>query len=162
MENADQVGMERILTIYNITAPEDGGTYDCLVLNEAGFGYSSGVLYLPPEFVVHPEDVLASEGDAFNLTCLAESFPYPSYQWQMMNRTTMEYVDIPGENNTYLEFPSVTANDFGRYRCVAINTINGIVMNGTSNSSVVTGMGLPNALYNLSLNNKNDFHVINC
>ena len=132
--------MEPIYNIYNITAPEDGGTYDCVVLNDAGFGYASGVLYLPPEFVVHPVDMLASEGDAFNLTCLAESFPYPSYQWQMMSRTTMEYVDIPGENNTYLEFVNVTFNEFGRYRCVAINTINGVMMNETSNSSVVTGM----------------------
>ena len=140
MENADQVGTDPILNLYDITAPEDGGTYDCVVLNEAGFGYASGILFLVPEFVVHPEDMLAAEGDAFNLTCLAESFPYPSYQWQMMDSTTMEYVDITGETNTYLQFPNVTFNDLGRYRCVATNVINGIMMNETSNSSLVTGM----------------------
>ena len=139
MMSAVQVGMEPTLNIYNISAPKDGGTYDCVVLNDAGFGYASGVLNLPPEFVVHPEDVLAREGDNFNLTCLAESFPYPLYQWQMMNRATMQYDDILGETNNYLEFTSVTANQFGHYRCVASNTINGINMTETSNSSLVTG-----------------------
>ena len=140
MMNADQVGMEPTLNIYNITAPENGGTYDCVVLNDAGFGYASGVLNLPPEFVVHPEDMLAREDDSFNLTCRAESFPYPLYQWQMMNRTTMQYDDILGETNNYLEFTSVTADQFGRYRCVASNTINGINMTSMSNSALVTGM----------------------
>ena len=142
MENGDLVGTEPILNLYEITAPEDGGMYDCVALNDAGFGYASGVLYLPPEFVVQPEDMPTSEGDSFNLTCLAESFPYPSHQWQMMSRTTMEYVDIPGENNTYLQFTNFTLNDAGRYRCVATNVINGVTMNVTSNSALVAGMSI--------------------
>ena len=142
LENSVPVGTDPILNLYEITAGQNGGTYDCVVVNDAGFGYASGVLYLAPEFVVHPGDALTREGGSFNLTCLAESFPYPTYQWQMMSRTTAEYVDIPGENKTYLEFTDVTVNDFGRYRCVARNVINGLTMSTASNAAVVAGMKL--------------------
>ena len=120
-------------------APMHGGTYDCVVVNAAGFGYDSVTLYVHPTFVQDPMDTLTEYGQTINLTCLAESFPYPTYQWQMRNRDSGYYENITGETDTVLTLSPVQFDDVGRYRCVATNVIDGIERTANSSSALVTG-----------------------
>ena len=128
--------MNPVLNRTDITAPEDGGEYICIAVNDAGVGLSTSQLNVLPEFVEQPLSINTTVPSSFNLTCLAESFPYPSYQWQMMNTGMFE--DIEGENRTYLEFDPVDFSDFGMYRCVATNTINGEEYTNTSEAALIT------------------------
>ena len=72
------------------------------------------------------------------LTCEVEAFPSPSIQWEKMNRVTKMFEAIVGENNTVFMINSVIFNDFGMYRCVASNVINGVEYNATSSAALVT------------------------
>ena len=133
------VGTQPELTLTSITAPMHGGTYNCIVVNDAGFDHDSGTLYVLPTIVQDPVDTFTRDGETISLTCLAESFPYPTYQWQMMNRDSGVYEDIPGETEAVLTLFSVQFNDYGRYRCVATNIIDGIERTVNSSSALVTG-----------------------
>ena len=130
--------MNPVFNLTDITAPENGGEYICIAVNDAGVGLSTSELNVLLEFVEQPQSINATVPSSFNLTCLAESFPYPSYQWQMMNRGTLMFEDIDGENRTTLEFDPVDFSDFGLYRCVATNTINGEEYTNTSEASLIT------------------------
>ena len=72
------------------------------------------------------------------LTCVAEAFPSPSIQWEKMNRVTEMFEAIVGENNTVFMINSATFSNFGMYRCVVSNVINGVEYNATSSSALVT------------------------
>ena len=132
-------GREPELILTDITAPANGGTYDCIVINDAGFGHNSGTLYVLPTIVQDPMDTLARAGDVITLTCLAESFPYPTYQWQMMNRISGFYDNITGETEASLTPFAAAFSSFGRYRCVASNVIDGIERTVSSSSALLTG-----------------------
>ena len=72
------------------------------------------------------------------LTCEAEAFPSPLIQWEKMNRVTGMFEAIVSESSTVFMINSVTFSDFGMYRCVASNVINGVEYNTTSSEAVVT------------------------
>ena len=72
------------------------------------------------------------------LTCEAEGFPSPSIQWEKMNRVTGMFEAISGETSTVFMINSVAFSDFGMYRCVASNVINGVEYNATSLAALVT------------------------
>jgi len=94
------------------------------------------MLYVRPTIVEHPEDQLLSYGENFTLSCRAESFPYPEYQWQKYNTTTQSYYMLSGENSRVLSFNQVEHHDYGIYRCVAtVPVINAVAY---SNNATVT------------------------
>ena len=132
------ISMNRTLTLNSITAPDNGGQYTCVAVNEAGNGTSTGTLYVLPEFVVHPQSINTTNGSAFNLTCIAEAFPLHTIQWQRMNRSSGQFEDIVGQTMNYLEFNPVNHGDFGMYHCVATNYINGEHFENISDSALVT------------------------
>ena len=72
------------------------------------------------------------------LTCEAKAFPSPLIQWEKMNRVTGMFEAIIGESSTVFMINSVTFSDFGMYRCVASNVINGVEYNTTSLAALVT------------------------
>ena len=72
------------------------------------------------------------------LTCVVEAFPSPLIQWEKMNRVTEMFEAIVGENSTVFIIRSVIFSDFGMYRCVASNVINGVEYNATSLAALVT------------------------
>ena len=131
------VGNEQTLVLTNINA-SFGGSYDCLVINDAGYGIDSSILFVVPEFVTHPQNVELEQMQTLTLTCEAEAFPSPSIKWEKMNRTNGIYEAIFGENITVFTISSVAFNDFGMYRCVASNTINGVEYDATSLPALVT------------------------
>ena len=131
------IAISENLTLTDITAPTDGGTYDCIVLNNAGFGIDSSILFVVPYFVTHPQNVQLEQMQTLRLTCEAEGFPFPSIQWEKMNRVTGMFEAISGENSTVFMINSVAFSDFGMYRCVATTMINDVEYNATSLVAVV-------------------------
>ena len=130
------VALDRYITITIING-SDGGDYICVAINEAGFDNAAVTLYVSLEIIEDPENAYVQDGDAVTLTCIADSFPAPEYQWEMMNRTSGEFEPIDGETNTTLVFDYIDYEDYGTYRCnVTTSIINEDI---TSEEAVITG-----------------------
>ena len=111
--------------------------YECVAINDAGFGEAYSVVYVKPLIVEHPQDELTSAGENFTLTCRAESFPYPQYRWERYNSMSQLYETMQGENSNVLKFDQVEHEEHGVYRCVATApVINAVAF---SNNATVTG-----------------------
>lgn len=110
-----------------------GGLYSCTANNSAGDITASTLLLVRP--VVEPLEVLSKNGDNVTLMCLAQSFPEPSYVWEMLRDSNdtdtipdvFGFVSGSGENmmatHPFLDFEPVRYGDAGVYRCVV--NING-------------------------------------
>ena len=125
------------LSLDYVNSSFDGGSYTCLVINEAGIGREESILYVRPVITVQPMDVLTLAGEQVVLTCFADSFPPPQYQWEMMNRSTGMFDRLQEENGTSLVLESIEFKQYGRYRCKAIIPI--INVNTSSNEVIITG-----------------------
>ena len=125
------------LNLTSVNGTNDGGSYTCLVINEAGVGREDTILYVRPVITVQPRDELTEAGQQVNLTCLADSFPAPTYQWEMMNRTTEEFEPIDDQTDTTLTLTDIDHEQYGRYRCRVTTPI--INENITSNVALITG-----------------------
>ena len=125
------------LTISSINATQDGGGYDCLVINEAGAEGNTSILYVRPVITEQPNDQYVDDGQTVTLSCRADSFPAPEYQWEMMNRITRMFEPIENATDSTFTISSISYNDYGNYRCVA--TANGIAENATSEPALITG-----------------------
>lgn len=111
-----------------------GGIYSCAANNSAGDINATVLLLVRP--VVEPELSLARKDDNVTLMCLAQSFPEPSYMWEMISMTDSggsgSLLNVfefgSGENQIVtwpiLEFKPVQYEDNGNYHCVI--TFNGI------------------------------------
>ena len=126
-----------ILFIESINATLDGGTYECVVINEAGLGRNDTTLYVRPVITQQPMNIETRANLTVALTCIADSFPAPEYQWEMMNRTSGEFEPIDGETDTTLVFDYIDYDDYGTYRCNVTTSIINITV--TSNEVIVTG-----------------------
>ena len=115
------------LTLTNVDAM-DGGLYTCVVTNAAGNDSSDITLNISPYFIVQPNDILTNNGDSQTLTCGAEGFPDPVYQW-FRNDNQMVRSNLTGDNSSTLLFDPVFFGDESDYYCTA--TSNGISVNST-------------------------------
>ena len=115
--------------IVNITKGTDnGGIYTCFALNAGGFGYANITLYVSPSLIIPPEDDhITNIGDTVMLTCIADSFPAPTYQWQRMNAATKEFEDLLGQTESTL-----TTDKLGTYRCIAFAPVINETISGTA------------------------------
>ena len=95
----------------------DGGYYTCIVVNEAGYDTDNVTLYVSPVITLNPMDQYADPGDTVTISCLADSYPPPTYQWQVLNTDTNMYQDIYGETMTSYTIEDIDYNQFGMYRC---------------------------------------------
>ena len=140
---AYQVRLVINVSIINYT---HGGIYSCAANNSAGDIRATVLLLVRP--VVEPELTLARNGDHVTLMCLAQSFPEPSYTWEMISMTdpggSGSLLDIfesgSGENKIVtqpiLEFRPVQYEDNGNYHCIL--TFNGI-WQVSSNEALLAG-----------------------
>ena len=112
----------------------DGGTYTCVVLNEAGVDNVTVTLQVRPEIITNPESVFTTNGQSVTFQCLADSFPSPQYYWERFNESSNDFYMIPNEKERYLTIDSVTYEDNGRYRCVATAVMDTV----RSNEAVLT------------------------
>ena len=124
------------LTISSINATQNGGGYDCLVINEAGAERNTSTLYVRPVITEQPDDQYVDDGQTVTLSCKANSFPSPEYQWEMMNRTTRMFEPIKNATDSTFTISSISYNDYGNYRCVA--AANSIAENATSEPALIT------------------------
>ena len=123
------------LTIDSVNSTLHGGSYTCLVINEAGVGREDTILYVRPVITVQPMDVNAENGSRVVLTCIANSFPEPEYQWERLN-SSGHFEPIYQETETTLVFDPVTFSDFGTYRCVVTTPIIDVTV--ISNQALLT------------------------
>ena len=119
-----------------------GGEYSCTANNSAGDITATTLLLVQP--VVEPQEVTAKNGDNITLMCLAQSFPEPSYVWEMF-RDSNDSDAFPDEfvfvsdsgsrinSHPFLDFEPVQYGDAGVYRCKV--NINGTWM--TSSDGVL-------------------------
>ena len=121
-----------VLFIGSVNATENGGTYECVAVNDVGFGVAQSILYVYPLIVEHPQDHLTMNGSSVILRCRAESFPYPQYQWQKYSTATKSYLNLAGQTSEDYTFVS-SYSSFGDYRCmVTTPTINVVVHSNVS------------------------------
>ena len=102
------------LTLTSVYA-SDGGEYTCVVSNTAGNDSASSKVYIFPYFTIAPEDAEISNGDNATLTCEAEAFPDPSYEWTKIDGIIRE--SVTGIDSTSLSFEPVLFGDEGSYNC---------------------------------------------
>ena len=129
--------MTPVLNLNNITAPENGGEYICIAVNEAGAGLSTSILYVIPEFLQEPQDIKTEDGVVESFMCVTESFPFPAYQWKRL--VNGEFEVVSGESGTVLLFNPVGYADAGVYRCVVTNTINNTLNSIKSQNATLFG-----------------------
>ena len=130
----------------NITV---AGFYSCIVFNDAGFGVDISTLYMTPLIIKHPQSSIAKSEDSLNLTCMAQSFPSPTYQWQKFNETTSQFVNIfSNGNNSILELNPIGLNGYGLYHCVVSTFVKEITNSTISN---VARISLGIVIYNVSM-----------
>ena len=102
------------LTLTSVNA-SDGGEYTCVVSNTAGNDSASSRVFIFPYFTIAPEDMESSSGDNVTLTCEAEAFPDPSYEWSKIDGIIRE--NVTGIDSTSLSFGLVLFGDEGSYNC---------------------------------------------
>ena len=138
-KNGNVVATDDVLTLMDIDA-SSGGIYSCTVSNLAGNDSATSTLYVAPYFIIHPENVETSNSSKVNISCLAESFPEPEYMWMKdgdssLVREGVITVDMPNS----LGFRPVLFGDEGVYVCVAFITIDMVVYNESSDTTVLAG-----------------------
>ena len=99
-----------------------GGEYSCVVTNRAGNDMASTFVFVSPYFVAQPVNTEGSNGSAINLTCRAEAFPEPEYQWGRVDGAEIRN-QIMGINSTVLHFDPLLFGDEGGYNCTAVSGI---------------------------------------
>ena len=103
------------LLLNNVNASH-GGEYTCVVSNRAGNDSDIVSVFISPYFVTQPQDTSGLNGSSLSLTCEAESFPAPAYEWtrqdgQIIRDQVMEV------DSTILSFNPLLFGDEGSYFC---------------------------------------------
>uniref|UniRef100_A0A1X7T947 Ig-like domain-containing protein n=1 Tax=Amphimedon queenslandica TaxID=400682 RepID=A0A1X7T947_AMPQE len=132
-----RVGMSFDLELTSVNASH-GGTYECVLSNDAGYEALSTSVFIRPYFAEQPPDNVYTEVDGnVTMDCNAESYPYPSFQWEKKNDAGV-FASISGETGRYLMFSSVTTDIIGEYRCIV--TVDELDSSITSNITAVHGI----------------------
>lgn len=97
------------------------------------------MLYINPNILEDPEDENALAGENVTLTCAAEGFPAPSYQWQRYT-SAGTFENLSEETSPNLTFTPVNFSDSGQYRCIATSSINDEEIIATSANALITGI----------------------
>ncbi len=125
------------MTLNNISGSQNGGRYFIAIINDAGFEVIVRNLYVLPQIIQEPQDILTMVNQSVQFSITVDGAPFPSIQWQRLVNGTFE--DLPGENQTTLQFSPVGYDDAGIYRCVISNTINGTEYEVISREAFVSG-----------------------
>ena len=126
------------LNLNGVTAAQYGGVvFDCAVISDRGTFSTSLMLQVAPGFVTQPADQIVVPGDNVTLTCQAESFPSPFYQWEKLNTSSRSYFSVMGENMAALQFNNISRNDYGSYRCRVTSGMTNL--EAFSNTALVSG-----------------------
>ncbi len=119
------------------SAQMTGGDYSCIAINEAGYDNATVTLYISLQIVQQPISQFAQNGDSITLTCIADSFPAPTYQWEKRNMSTDTFEPIFGATDSNLVLMSTEHDDYGEYHCVVTTPIIDEIV--TSDNVIITG-----------------------
>lgn len=133
----DEWNVDSSLSIVDITV-EDGGSYLCIVLNEAGETEATAMLFVNLYTSGELVGLNTISGSVENITCMIEGYPI-TYQWEKMDLATGD----ENMTNNYslvsveqvLQFNPVEFGDEGVYRCVGHSDVGDSL---TSNEISVT------------------------
>ena len=117
-----------MLTVQNVTAV-DGGEYTCVVFNLAGTGNDTIQVSISPYFTMQPEDSGGENGTMAVLTCEADGFPLPEFEWSRVDGEPLTE-RLTGFKSAMLVFSPLTFGDEGVYICTISS--NDISVNSTS------------------------------
>ncbi len=101
------------LMLGNVDA-SDGGDYTCVVFNSAGNTSATTSVFILPYFTVQPDDAGITNGSSISLTCQAEAFPFPSYEWIQVRGSIRSDLSVGSE---VLVFNPLLFGDEGDYVC---------------------------------------------
>ena len=137
LADLDNITSDYFLSFTVSGGAADGGYYICIAVNEAGYDTDNVTLYVSPAITLNPVDQYAHPGDTVTISCLADSYPPPTYQWQRWNTATNMYENIDGETMTSYTIDDIDYDQFGLYRCaVTTPTINEMTF---SQPALITG-----------------------
>ena len=137
LDDLDNITSDYFLSFTVSGGAADGGYYTCIAVNEAGYDTDNVTLYVSPAITLNPVDQYAHPGDTVTISCLADSYPPPTYQWQRWNTATNMYENIDRETMTSYTIDDIDYDQFGLYRCaVTTPTINQMTF---SQSALITG-----------------------
>ena len=137
-----QQGSDDEYVIDSVNATENGGTYNCVVVNVAGVDSDEVELLVQPTITRQPESVLTFVGENISLSCEADSFPPPTYSWfRQTNQGEVAVTeDAPrltlNSSSGDLFIVGVEYSDAGFYFCRA-NSSSG---NADSRLATITGI----------------------
>ena len=116
-----------------------GGNYTCIVSNAAGVESASTMLYVHPLIVENPDPLITvTNGTNTSLSCDAESFPEPVYEWIRPNGLIVRDEVIKTNRRNVLGFNPALFGDEGVYVCRAFIIVEGIVYDVNSTATVLT------------------------
>ncbi len=101
------------LMLSNVDA-SDGGDYTCVVFNSAGNTSATTSVFIMPYFTVQPDDAGSANGSSISLTCQAEAFPSPSYEWILVGGSIRSGLSVGSE---VLVVDPLLFGDEGDYVC---------------------------------------------
>ena len=130
-----------MLQLTNISGSENGGSYFVAVINDAGFEVIVRNIYMIPQFLQEPQDISTMVNESVSLSVTIDGAPFPSIQWQK-RLVNGSFEDIPGENQTTLQFNPVDFSDAGVYRSVISSTVNNTIYTYNSRNATVSGIDL--------------------
>ncbi len=113
------VSTSAMLILTNVMAT-DGGVYTCEVNNTAGTSSDITSVSISPYFTSQPQAMGGNNGTMVTLTCEAEAFPAPTYQWSRVDGGTIR-TEVMGQDSTVLVFDPLLFGDEGDYFCTAIS-----------------------------------------
>ncbi len=108
-----------MLTVMNVTAA-NGGAYTCEVANAAGTSNTTASVFISPYFTSQPQAIGADNGTMVTLTCVAEAFPAPEYQWSRVDGEDIR-MEVTDQDSTMLVFDPLLFGDEGNYFCTALS-----------------------------------------
>ena len=130
------VSNESLLSFFVSSPANEGGGYTCFVFNGAGVDSANATLHVYPFIATPPQPQYGAVGGSATFTCVGESFPSPTYQWQRVSSSNIA-TTLTGEVSTTLNV-TLGFNDFANsYQCIvtADGTDNAI----TSSPASITG-----------------------
>ena len=114
MDGSDLEGETSSTLMLRDVNASTGGAYTCVASNSAGNDSADVSVFIAPYFIMEPQDVGGLNGDTVSLTCLAEAFPSPSYQWFREERSLREDLNASLE---MLSFDPLVFGDEGEFFC---------------------------------------------
>ncbi len=96
----------------------DGGVYTCVVSNAAGTSNATTSIFISPYFTSQPQAMGGANDTVVTLTCEAEAFPAPTYQWSQADGGMIR-TGVMGQTTALLMFDPLLFRDEGDYVCNA-------------------------------------------